>query len=225
MGRGKIEIKRIENSTNKQVTYSKRRKGIFKKASELTVLCDAKVSLIMISNTGKMHEFISPSTTTKQIYDQYQLTTGINLWSSHYEKMQDNLKKLKEINHNLRREIGRRTGGDLNGLSFAELRGLEQNMEESLNIVRERKYRVISTQTETYRKKKRNMEEINRNLLNEFEARDDDPHYGLVDNGGDYESAVRLANGGSQIFAFRMQPGRPNLHDGGGYGSYDLRLA
>lgn len=63
MGRGKIEIKLIENHTNRQVTYSKRRNGIFKKAQELTVLCDAKVSLIMLSNTGKMHEYISPTTT------------------------------------------------------------------------------------------------------------------------------------------------------------------
>ena len=63
MARGKIEIKRIENATNRQVTYSKRRNGIFKKARELSVLCDAKVSIIMISGTGKLHEYISPSST------------------------------------------------------------------------------------------------------------------------------------------------------------------
>ncbi|KAJ0642891.1 putative transcription factor MADS-type1 family [Helianthus annuus] len=85
MGRGRIEIKKIENNTNRQVTYSKRRNGIFKKAHELTVLCDAKVSLIMFSNTGKFHEYISPSTTTKKIYDMYQTTLGFDLWSSHYE--------------------------------------------------------------------------------------------------------------------------------------------
>ena len=60
MGRGKIQIKRIENKTNQQVTYSKRRNGILKKAHELTVLCDAKVSLIMISNNNRLHEFLSP---------------------------------------------------------------------------------------------------------------------------------------------------------------------
>lgn len=63
MARGKIQIKKIENQTNRQVTYSKRRNGLFKKANELTVLCDAKVSIIMISSTGKLHEFISPSIT------------------------------------------------------------------------------------------------------------------------------------------------------------------
>nr|GFA85211.1 floral homeotic protein PMADS 2-like [Tanacetum cinerariifolium] len=47
MGRGKIEIKRIENTSNRQVTYSKRKNGIIKKAKEITVLCDANVSLVI----------------------------------------------------------------------------------------------------------------------------------------------------------------------------------
>lgn len=63
MGRGKIEIKRIENSSNRQVTYSKRKNGILKKAKEISVLCDAQVSLIIFGASGKMHEYISPSTT------------------------------------------------------------------------------------------------------------------------------------------------------------------
>jgi len=67
MARGKIQIKRIENTTNRQVTYSKRRNGLFKKANELTVLCDAKVSIIMFSSTGKLHEYISPSTSYVRI--------------------------------------------------------------------------------------------------------------------------------------------------------------
>jgi hypothetical protein len=62
MGRGKIQIKRIQNATNRQVTYSKRRTGIMKKARELTVLCDAQVAIIMFSSTGKCHEFCSPGT-------------------------------------------------------------------------------------------------------------------------------------------------------------------
>ena len=75
MGRGKIEIKRIENPTNRQVTYSKRRNGIFKKAQELTVLCDAKVSLIMFSNTGKFHEYTSPTITYVPFISLYILHT------------------------------------------------------------------------------------------------------------------------------------------------------
>lgn len=63
MGRGKIEIKRIENSSNRQVTYSKRRNGIMKKAKEIGVLCEAKVSVIIFASSGKMQDYCSPSTT------------------------------------------------------------------------------------------------------------------------------------------------------------------
>lgn len=57
MGRGKIEIKRIENTTNRQVTFCKRRNGLLKKAYELSVLCDAEVALVVFSNRGRLYEY------------------------------------------------------------------------------------------------------------------------------------------------------------------------
>ena len=57
MGRGKIEIKKIENLNSRQVTFSKRRTGLLKKAKELSVLCDAEVAVIIFSSTGKLYEF------------------------------------------------------------------------------------------------------------------------------------------------------------------------
>jgi MADS-box transcription factor len=62
MGRGKIEIKRIENSTNRQVTFSKRRAGLVKKAREIGVLCDAEVGVVIFSSGGKLHDYCSPRT-------------------------------------------------------------------------------------------------------------------------------------------------------------------
>lgn len=59
MGRGKIEIKRIENANSRQVTFSKRRSGLLKKAHELSVLCDAEVAVIVFSKSGKLFEFSS----------------------------------------------------------------------------------------------------------------------------------------------------------------------
>jgi hypothetical protein len=59
MGRGKVELKRIENPTRRQVTFSKRRNGLLKKAFELSILCDAEVSLIVFSPTGKFYQFAS----------------------------------------------------------------------------------------------------------------------------------------------------------------------
>ena len=57
MVRGKIEMKKIENATSRQVTFSKRRNGLLKKAYELSVLCDAQVSLIVFSQRGRLYEF------------------------------------------------------------------------------------------------------------------------------------------------------------------------
>lgn len=59
MVRGKTELKRIENATSRQVTFSKRRSGLLKKAFELSVLCDAEVALIVFSPKGKLYEFSS----------------------------------------------------------------------------------------------------------------------------------------------------------------------
>ncbi|RVW35518.1 MADS-box transcription factor 8 [Vitis vinifera] len=59
MGRGRVELKRIENKINRQVTFAKRRNGLLKKAYELSVLCDAEVALIVFSSRGKLYEFCS----------------------------------------------------------------------------------------------------------------------------------------------------------------------
>ncbi|KAL3340873.1 hypothetical protein AABB24_029162 [Solanum stoloniferum] len=219
MARGKIQIKKIENQTNRQVTYSKRRNGLFKKANELTVLCDAKVSIVMISSTGKLHEFISPSITTKELFDLYQKTIGVDIWTTHYEKMQEQLRKLKDVNRNLRKEIRQRMGESLNDLNYEQLEELMENVDNSLKLIRERKYKVIGNQIETYKKKLRNVEEIHRNLLLEFDARQENPYGGLVEQEGDYNSVLGFPTGVPHILALRLQPNNNHhhhLHSGGG---------
>ncbi|KAI4331983.1 hypothetical protein L6164_016926 [Bauhinia variegata] len=57
----KIEIKKISKENNLQVTFSKRRIGIFKKASELCTLCAAKVAIIIFSPGNKVFSFGPPS--------------------------------------------------------------------------------------------------------------------------------------------------------------------
>ncbi|KAL7094064.1 hypothetical protein ACP275_11G078000 [Erythranthe tilingii] len=52
-------MRRIENPTSRQVTYAKRKDGIFKKANELSILCDTDVALIMFSPTGRLTSFAS----------------------------------------------------------------------------------------------------------------------------------------------------------------------
>ncbi|KAE9595262.1 putative transcription factor MADS-type1 family [Lupinus albus] len=59
MGRGRVQLKRIENKTSQQVTFSKRRTGLLKKAHEISVLCDTQIALIMFSTKGKLFEYSS----------------------------------------------------------------------------------------------------------------------------------------------------------------------
>ncbi|KAL8216216.1 hypothetical protein R6Q57_023053 [Mikania cordata] len=70
MGRVKLQIKKIENTTNRQVTFSKRRNGIIKKAYELSVLCDVDVALIMFSPSGRASIF-SGSRSIEEIMSRY----------------------------------------------------------------------------------------------------------------------------------------------------------
>ncbi|XP_076893723.1 agamous-like MADS-box protein AGL104 isoform X2 [Bidens hawaiensis] len=70
MGRVKLQIKKIENTTNRQVTFSKRRNGLIKKAYELSVLCDVDVALIMFSPSGRASIF-SGSRSIEEIISRY----------------------------------------------------------------------------------------------------------------------------------------------------------
>nr|VDC93362.1 unnamed protein product [Brassica rapa] len=55
MGRRKVEIKRIENKSSRQVTFCKRRNGLMKKARQLSILCESSVALLIVSSTGKLY--------------------------------------------------------------------------------------------------------------------------------------------------------------------------
>ncbi|KAL8130301.1 hypothetical protein V2J09_019456 [Rumex salicifolius] len=79
MGRGRVELKRIENKINRQVTFAKRRNGLLKKAYELSVLCDAEVALIIFSSRGKLYEFSSINRARKNCKIKYKNTINRSL--------------------------------------------------------------------------------------------------------------------------------------------------
>ncbi|XP_020580855.1 agamous-like MADS-box protein AGL66 [Phalaenopsis equestris] len=70
MGRVKLQIKKIENNTNRQVTFSKRRNGLIKKAYELSVLCDIDIALIMFSPSGRLSHF-SGRRRIEDVFERY----------------------------------------------------------------------------------------------------------------------------------------------------------
>ncbi|KAE8734323.1 putative beta-D-xylosidase 5-like [Hibiscus syriacus] len=64
MGRRKIEMKMVMDSSSRQVTFSKRRTGLFKKANELATLCGAQVAIVVFSPGGKPYSFGHPNVET-----------------------------------------------------------------------------------------------------------------------------------------------------------------
>ncbi|XP_021892392.1 agamous-like MADS-box protein AGL62 [Carica papaya] len=63
-GRQKVEMVKMNNESNLQVTFSKRRAGLFKKASELCTLCGADIAIIVFSPGRKVFSFGHPSVET-----------------------------------------------------------------------------------------------------------------------------------------------------------------
>lgn len=59
MGRKKIQISKITDERNRQVTFTKRKFGLMKKAYELSVLCDCEIALIIFNSSNKLFQYAS----------------------------------------------------------------------------------------------------------------------------------------------------------------------
>ncbi|GMH15110.1 hypothetical protein Nepgr_016951 [Nepenthes gracilis] len=169
MGRGRIELKRIENKINRQVTFAKRRNGLLKKAYELSVLCDAEVALIIFSNRGKMYEFCSSSSMLKTI-ERYQKCNygGPEVNSSASEALelssQQEYLKLKAGYEALQQTQRNLMGEDLGPLSSRELDSLEKQLEMSLKQIRSTRTQCMLDQLNDLQRKEYMLNEANRSL-------------------------------------------------------------
>ncbi|XP_006289310.2 protein TRANSPARENT TESTA 16 isoform X2 [Capsella rubella] len=161
MGRGKIEIKKIENQTARQVTFSKRRTGLIKKTRELSILCDAHIGLIVFSATGKLSEFCSEANRMPQLIDRYLQTNGLRLpdHQDDQDQLCHEIEVLRRETCNLEHRLRPYHGHDLASIPPHELDLLEQQLEHSVLKVRERKQ-----QLDNLSRKRKMLEEDNNNM-------------------------------------------------------------
>ncbi|XP_012437632.1 MADS-box protein SOC1 isoform X2 [Gossypium raimondii] len=166
MVRGKTQMRRIENDTSRQVTFSKRRNGLLKKAFELSVLCDAEVALIIFSPRGKLFEFASSS--MQQTVERYRRHTKDNETNKPIEQ---NLQHLKTESANMLKaledlEVSRRKllGENLGSCTLEELQEIEQQLEKSVSIIRARKTQIFRDQIEQLKEKEKALAAENEKL-------------------------------------------------------------
>ncbi|CAM9002698.1 unnamed protein product [Rhodiola kirilowii] len=169
MGRGRVQLKRIENKINRQVTFSKRRSGLLKKAHEISVLCEADVALIVFSTKGKLLEYATDSSMERILerYERYSSSennqfhqTSIQMcgsWTHEHAKLQNRIEVLQRSQRNL-------MGEDLDPLSLRELQNLEHQLENALKHIRLKKNQLMNQSIAELHKKDKAMQEQN-NLL------------------------------------------------------------
>ncbi|KAF7827948.1 MADS-box protein CMB1-like isoform X1 [Senna tora] len=172
MGRGRVELKRIENKINRQVTFAKRRNGLLKKAYELSVLCDAEVALIIFSNRGKLYEFCSTSSMAKTI-ERYQRCSYGSLEADQpavetqrcyqeYLKLKSKVEALQRTQRNL-------LGEELEHLGIKELEQLERQLDSSLKQIRSNKTQHMLDQLADLQRKEEMLLETNKALRSKME--------------------------------------------------------
>ncbi|XP_049412828.1 agamous-like MADS-box protein MADS1 isoform X1 [Solanum stenotomum] len=163
-GRGKIEIKRIENTTNRQVTFCKRRNGLLKKAYELSVLCDAEVSLIVFSSRGRLYEYANNS--VRATIDRYKkhhadsTSTG-SVSEANTQYYQQEASKLRRQIRDIQTYNRQIVGEALSSLSPRDLKNLEGKLEKAIGRVRSKKNELLFSEIELMQKREIELQNAN----------------------------------------------------------------
>ncbi|XP_047950136.1 agamous-like MADS-box protein AGL11 isoform X5 [Salvia hispanica] len=201
MGRGKIEIKRIENNTNRQVTFCKRRNGLLKKAYELSVLCDAEVALICFSTRGRVYEYAN--TNIRSTIERYKRATSS---SSSYTTQEINTQFYQQESKKLRQQIqmmqnfnSHLTGDGLASLSVKEMKQLESRLERGIARIRAKKHELILNETENLQKREIQLEQENACLRAKIAENEKLQQLSMMPGGQDYAMQAYLSGNVLQL--------------------------
>ncbi|XP_065866566.1 agamous-like MADS-box protein AGL62 [Euphorbia lathyris] len=93
-GRQKIELKKIENESSRFVSFSKRKSGIFRKATEISTLCGAEIAVIIFSQHGKVFSYGEPE--VDMLLDRYLGTQEAGSSSSQSQSSQSQTTTVEE---------------------------------------------------------------------------------------------------------------------------------
>ncbi|PIA24978.1 hypothetical protein AQUCO_13600010v1 [Aquilegia coerulea] len=164
MGRGKIEIKRIENTTNRQVTFCKRRNGLLKKAYELSVLCEAEVALIVFSSRGRLYEYSNNS--VKKTIERYKkaCTDSTNSGSVSEANAQQEATKLRNQIASLQNHNRNLLGESLSNLNIRDLKPIEKKIEGGISKIRAKKNELLFAEIEYMQKRELDLQTDNKYL-------------------------------------------------------------
>ncbi|XP_019459930.1 PREDICTED: agamous-like MADS-box protein AGL30 [Lupinus angustifolius] len=101
MGRVKLKIKKLENTNGRQATYAKRKNGIIKKASELSILCDIDIILLMFSPTGKPSLCRGRRSNFEEIITKFAQMTPQERAKRKLESLEALKKTFKKLDHDV----------------------------------------------------------------------------------------------------------------------------
>ncbi|KAG2376888.1 Floral homeotic protein [Vigna angularis] len=166
MGRGRVQLKRIENKINRQVTFSKRRGGLLKKAHEISVLCDAEVALIVFSHKGKLFEYATDSCMEKILERHERYAYAERQLVANDSETQYTIDSCYTIG------TQHYMGEDLASMSLKELQSLEQQLDTSLKNIRNRRNDLMYESISELQKKEKRIQEQNSILAKKIKEKE-----------------------------------------------------
>lgn len=167
MARGKVQLKRIENSVHRQVTFCKRRAGLLKKAKELSVLCDAEIALVIFSAHGKLYELATKGTMQGLIERYMKCTRGTQPEAPpepHPLDAKEETNVLKQEIQTLQKGISYLFGGGNKTMTIDELQVLEKNLEIWMYHVRSMKMNMMLQEIQALKDKEGTLTAANKYL-------------------------------------------------------------